>query len=93
MSRQLRIDYPNAWHHLMNRARRGESPFKLKADYQQFIDLRQETADLFNVKLVAYCLMSTHYHLMVQTPDFNLTRCMRHLNGVYPKDIMFATAA
>ncbi len=39
MSRPLRIDYPNAWHHVMNRARRGEDLFVDKADYQQFIDL------------------------------------------------------
>jgi REP element-mobilizing transposase RayT len=83
MSRPLRIDYPNAWHHVMNRARRGEVLFVDKADYQQFIDLLQETADLFNVNVAAFCMMPTHYHLMVQTPDATLSRCMRHLNGVY----------
>lgn len=83
MFRPLRIDYPNAWHHVMNRARRGQELFVDKDDYQQFIDLLQETADLFNVNVAAYCLMPTHYHLMLQTPDANLSRCMRHLNGVY----------
>jgi REP element-mobilizing transposase RayT len=83
MSRPLRIDYPNAWHHVMNRARRGQDLFVDKADYQQFIDLLQETTDLFNVNVAAYCLIPTHYHLMLQTPDANLSRCMRHLNGVY----------
>ena len=83
MSRPLRIDYPNAWHHVMNRARRGQDLFVDKADYQQFIDLLQEITDLFNINVAAYCLMPTHYHLMLQTPDANLSRCMRHLNGVY----------
>lgn len=83
MSRPLRIDYPNAWHHVMNRARRGQDLFVVKADYQQFIDLLQETAELFKVNVAAYCLMPTHYHLMLQTPEANLSRCMRHLNGVY----------
>jgi len=83
MSRPLRIDYPNAWHHVMNRARRGQDLFVDKADYQQLIDLLQETTDLFNVNVAAYCLIPTHYHLMLQTPDANLSRCMRHLNGVY----------
>jgi putative transposase len=83
MSRPLRIDYPNAWHHVMNRARGGAALFVEEADYQQFIDLLQETADLFNVNVTAYCLIPNHYHLMVQTPDANLSRCMRHLNGVY----------
>jgi len=36
MSRPLRIDYPNAWHHVMNRDRRGQDLFVDKADYQQF---------------------------------------------------------
>ena len=83
MSRPLRIEYANAWHHVMNRARRGQDLFVDKADYQQFIDLLQETTDLFNVNVAAYCLMPTHYHLLLQTPDANLSRCMRHLNGVY----------
>ena len=83
MSRPLRIDYPNAWHHVMNQARRGQALFVDKADHQQFINLLQETAELFNVNVAAYCLLTNHYHLMLQTPDANLSRCMRHLNGVY----------
>jgi REP element-mobilizing transposase RayT len=83
MSRPLRIDYPNAWHHVMNCAGRGTDLFVDYADYQQFMDLLQETADLFNVNVAAYCQMPIHYHLMLQTPDATLSRCLRHLNGVY----------
>jgi REP element-mobilizing transposase RayT/succinate dehydrogenase flavin-adding protein (antitoxin of CptAB toxin-antitoxin module) len=83
MARPLRIDFPNAWHHVMNRARKGTDLFSAKADYQRFLDLLQETAELFNINVAAFCLMPNHYHLMVQTPDANLSRCMRHLNGVY----------
>ncbi|MBU0732568.1 MAG: transposase, partial [Proteobacteria bacterium] len=60
----MRIDYPDAWHHVMNRARRGENLFADDTDYQQFIELLQETAKLFHVNVVAFCLMSTHYHGM-----------------------------
>jgi len=42
MSRPLRIDYPNAWHHVMNRTRKGDDLFADKVDYQQFIHLLQE---------------------------------------------------
>ena len=38
---------------------------------------------MFNMRIAAYCLMTTHYHLLIQTPDANLSRCMRHINGVY----------
>jgi hypothetical protein len=54
MSRALRIDYPNARHHVMNRVRRGQDLFVDQADYQQFIDLLQETTEckLFEKRLI-----------------------------------------
>ncbi len=67
----------------MNRGRRGEKIFSKKEDYGSFTDLLQELDEVFNIKIAAYCLMSNHYHLLVQTPDANLSRSMRHLNGVY----------
>jgi putative transposase len=67
----------------MNRGRRGEKIFETKEDYWSFVELLQELNHVFNVKIAAYCLMSNHYHLLVQTPDANLSRSMRHLNGVY----------
>jgi hypothetical protein len=45
MSRPLRIEYPNAWYHVMNRGRRGEKIFHDKLDYQMFVDLLVETTD------------------------------------------------
>lgn len=83
MSRPLRIEYPGAWYHVMNRGRRRENIFLSPADYQTFIKVLQETTDGWNLKISAYCLMSNHYHLLVHTPDGNISRCMRHINGVY----------
>lgn len=83
MTRPLRIHYPNAWYHVMNRGRRGEQVFVSKDDYECFIAVLQEAIELFALRVSAYCLMTTHYHLLVQTPDANLSRCMRHINGVY----------
>ena len=83
MTRPLRIQYPNAWYHVMNRGRRGEQVFETKADYERFIDILLEATELFALRVGAYCLMPNHYHLLVQTPDANLSRCMRHINGVY----------
>jgi putative transposase len=83
MTRPLRIQYPDAWYHVMNRGRRGENVFETKADYWSFIELLEELNEIFNVKVAAYCLMSNHYHLLVQTPEANLARSMRHLDGVY----------
>ena len=83
MSRPLRIQYPDAWYHLMNRGRRREEIYTDKHDYMGFIELLKEATEMFNVCVSAYCLMSNHYHLLIQTPDANLSRCMRHINGVY----------
>ena len=83
MSRPLRIEYPGAWYHVMNRGRRGEEIYTERNDYRLFIELLKESAELFNIKIAAYCLMPNHYHLLLQTPDGNLSRCMRQINGIY----------
>ncbi|EFK10590.1 conserved hypothetical protein [delta proteobacterium NaphS2] len=83
MSRPLRIEYPGAWYHVMNRGRRGEEIFTEKNDYMLFLEVVQGSADLFNIKIAAYCLMPNHYHLLLHTPDGNLSRGMRQINGIY----------
>jgi len=83
MSRPLRIEYPGAWYHVMNRGRRSESIFSDRYDYLKFIDLLIEISEMWNVNVAAYCLMTNHYHILLQTPDGNISRCMRHLNSVY----------
>lgn len=83
MSRPLRIQYPGAWYHVMNRGRRREKIFRSRDDYETFIHVLQEASEAWNLKISAYCLMFNHYHLLVQTPDGNISRGMRHINGVY----------
>jgi len=67
----------------MNRGRRGESIFESDKDRQLFLALLKESAELWDVRVSAYCLMANHYHILAQTPQGNLSRFMRHLNGVY----------
>jgi len=67
----------------MNRGRRGEIIFFEQKDYPRFIDLLIESCELWNIRISAYCLMPNHYHLLIQTPNGNLSRCMRHINAVY----------
>jgi REP element-mobilizing transposase RayT len=83
MSRPLRIEYPGAWYHVMNRGRRAENIFPGKEDYQKFFELLKEASEMWNVTIAAYCLMPSHYHMLIQTPDASLSRFMRHVNGVY----------
>lgn len=83
MSRPLRIEYPDAWYHIMNRGGRYKAVFKDKKDYSIFLDLLRETIEIFHIKVSAFCLMQNHYHLLIQTPEANISRSMRHINGVY----------
>jgi REP element-mobilizing transposase RayT len=83
MSRPLRIGYPGAWYHIMNRGRRAEQTFEDEEDYGRFITVVREASEMWHLRVAAYCLMPNHYHLLVQTPDGNISRCMRHIDGVY----------
>ena len=61
MARPLRIEYPGAWYHVMNRGRRGEKIFRLDEDYRAFLNLLQESSEIWDVRIAAFCLMDTHY--------------------------------
>lgn len=83
MVRPLRIQYSDAWYHVMNRGRNRAKIFCSREDYTAFIELLKNASSLWKVRIAAYCLMSNHYHLLVQTPEANLSRTMRHINGLY----------
>lgn len=83
MARPLRIEYPGAWYHAMNRGLNQSDIYLSQSDYELFLKVLKESCDLFHVSVSAYCLMSNHYHLLLCTPEGNLSRFMRHLNGVY----------
>jgi hypothetical protein len=57
MARPLRIEYPDAWYHIMNRGRRSETIFADKRDYTGFIELLKDTTEMWNLRITAYCLM------------------------------------
>lgn len=83
MSRPLRIEFPGAWYHVMNRGRRGERIYADEPDFQAFVDLIKDASQMWQVKVSSYCLMSNHYHMLITTPLGNLSRFMRHVDGVY----------
>ena len=71
MTRPLRIQYPGAWYHIMNRGRRRENIFFSNEDYSALIEVLKEAVSLWNINIAAYCLMPNHYHLLLQTPEGN----------------------
>ena len=83
MARPLRIQYANAWYHVMNRGGERRSVFRDSKDWEIFLNLLNETAQMWKIEIHAYCFMPNHYHLLLRTPAANLSRVMRHINGVY----------
>jgi putative transposase len=79
----IRLEYKNAYYYVMNRGRGRQTIFPAEQYYQIFQKTLQEAHDRFGLEIHAYCLMSNHYHLLVKTPNANLSRCMRHINGLY----------
>ena len=67
----------------MNRGRGRQTIFHNENYYQAFLSVLQESHEQFDAVFHGYCLMGNHYHLLVETPKANLSRIMRHINGVY----------
>jgi len=83
MPRPTRIQYENAFYHVMNRGRGRQTIYHGDAYYQAFLATLSEAHQRFDAVIHAYCLMGNHYHLLLETPRANLDRIMRHINGVY----------
>jgi putative transposase len=83
MSRPLRIGFEGAWYHVMNRGAGRRAVFTSDEQRQYFLSLLADAYDRFNAEWHAYCLMDNHYHLLIRTPEANLQRIMRHINGLY----------
>lgn len=83
MARPLRIEFAGALYHVTSRGDRREPIFEDDEDRLTFLNVLAEVVDRFNWLCHAYCLMTNHYHLVVETPDGNLSKGMRQLNGMY----------
>jgi len=83
MARPLRLEFAGALYHVTARGNRQEDIFEEDGDRIEFISVFQDVCDRYNWACHAYCLMGNHYHLLIETPDANLSKGMRQLNGVY----------
>ncbi len=83
MARPLRIEFDGAVYHVTSRGNVRDNIFFNDEDREMLLDVLVFVVDRFRWKCHAYCLMSNHYHLMIETPHANLSRGMRQLNGVY----------
>jgi len=83
MARPLRIEYPGAVYHITSRGNAQEKVYLDDADREAFLEILGQVVERFNWLCHTYCLMTNHYHLLVETVDPTLSRGMRQLNGVY----------
>jgi len=83
MARPLRIEYPGAFYHVTSRGNEQKDVFKSQKDREKFLDYLASATERYGAVLHAYCLMTNHYHLLLETPDGNLSQIMRHINGAY----------
>jgi REP element-mobilizing transposase RayT len=83
MARPLRIEYPGALYHITTRGNARRSIFKDDSDRRLLLDILHQVSHRYQWLCHAYCLMDNHYHLVLETPDGNLSLGMRQLNGVY----------
>ncbi len=83
MSRSLRIEFPGALYRVTSRGDRREDIFVDDVDRQGLLGVVAQAMGRFDAQVMAYCLMSNHYHFVVHTRQANLSALMRHVNGVY----------
>jgi len=83
MTRPLRIEYPGEVYHATSRGDARRPIFRTEEDRVLFLEVLASIVSRFHWLCHAYCLMDNHYLLVLETPEGNLSRGMRHLNGVY----------
>lgn len=83
MARKLRVEYPGAIYHVMNRGDRREPIFLDDLDRRGFIEALGETCEKTGWQIHTWCLMPNHFHLVIETPQANLVAGMKWLLGTY----------
>jgi len=83
MARPLRLQFDGAIYHVTARGNAREDIFDDDKDRQTFLECLGKVVHRFNWLSHAYCLMDNHYHLVIETPEANLSKGMRQLNGIY----------
>jgi len=83
MARSLWLPFPGGVYHITARGNDRQAIFEDDADCSRFLIVLASVIARYRVRCHAYCLMGNHYHLLLETPEGNLSAAMRQLNGVY----------
>lgn len=87
MARPLRLQFAGALYHVTSRGNGRADIYFTDADRSAWLAVLAQTCQRFNWRVHAWCQMSNHYHLLVETPEANLAEGMRQLNGVYTQHV------
>jgi REP element-mobilizing transposase RayT len=87
MARPLRIDIEDGWHHVMNRGADHGIVFLDDSDRVEFGARLADIHDRFGIETHAYCLMETHYHLLLHCPDGGLSAAMQRIGSLYTRHV------
>ena len=83
MARVIRSDLPDGFFHVTANAVHGAKVYADDEDRLEFLELLAESVARFGWRCIAYSLMGTHYHLLLETTVEQLARGLHRLNGVY----------
>ncbi|HUU80492.1 MAG TPA: transposase [Acidobacteriota bacterium] len=83
MARSLRIQYPGAFYHVMNRGNNRQDIFIEENDRIIFLEGLVDSCEIYGVRIIAYVLMSNHFHIIIKTDQGNLSEFMRHFLVTY----------
>jgi REP element-mobilizing transposase RayT len=83
MARPLRIEFPGAFYHVMNRGNTGMNIYRSKRDREKFLEYVGEAVKRYGIKVHTFCLMTTHYHFLIETPHANLSQAIKWINVGY----------
>lgn len=83
MVRPLRIEYPGAFYHITSRGNERQEIFKGVRDRERFLSYLESSKERYRAVFHVYCLMRNHYHLLLETPEGNLSQIMHHINTAY----------
>jgi len=87
MARPLRLEIAGGLYHVTSRGDRREDIFLDDTDRELWLTTLAQCCERFNWAIHAWCQMLNHYHLIIETPDVNLSAGMRQLNGVYTQAV------
>lgn len=87
MARPLRTELASGLYHVTARGDRREAIYFSDDDREAWLEILGGVCGRFNWRCHAWCQMANHYHLVVETPEGNLAKGMRQLNGVYTQHV------